>query len=76
MTNEINKGIKEGIFRKEMDVDLTAHFLTVQFQNIVNTLKKNTKFQTVFNFMVDVYIRVVANETGFKYYQETYLNKK
>jgi len=70
---EIEKGIAEGIFRKELDLDLTAYFLTIQFQNIVNTLKKNTKFQTVFDFMVDVYIRLVANEKGLKYYEENYL---
>ena len=76
ITNEICKGIEEGIYRKELDVDLTAHFLTIQFQNIVNTLKKKNKFQTVFDFMVDVYIRIVANEKGMQYYQKTYLNKK
>lgn len=76
ITNEIKKGIVEGIYRKELDVNLTAHFLTIQFQNIVNTLKKKNKFQTVFDFMVDVYIRIVANEKGLQYYQKTYLNKK
>ncbi len=76
MTNEIAKGVAEGIYREELDIELTAHFLTLQFQNIVNTLKKKTKFQSVFDFMVDVYIRIVANEKGLKYYQEAYLKNK
>ncbi len=70
---EIERGIDEGIFRKEIDVDLMALFLTIQFQSIISTLKKGSKFQTVFDFMVDVYIRLVSNEKGLKYYNKHYL---
>jgi len=77
-TRNIKKGIEEGIFRDNLDVEMTAQFLSTQFRSLLNSSKETSKrkFQSVFEFMIDVYIRIVTNEKGLNYYKENYSNKQ
>jgi AcrR family transcriptional regulator len=72
---EIQNGIKEGIYRKDINVDLTARFLSFQFKSVMSSIKKRSELMATFSFVVDAYIRIVVNDEGMKYYQEKYLNK-
>jgi len=77
-TKNIEKGIEEGIFRDNLDVEMTAQFLSTQFRSALDSSKETSKrkFQSVFEFMIDVYIRIVTNDKGFNYYKENYTNKQ
>jgi TetR/AcrR family transcriptional regulator, cholesterol catabolism regulator len=77
-TRNIEEGIAEGIFRDNLDVGMTAQFLSTQFRSALDSSKETPKrkFQAVFEFMIDVYIRIVTNEKGLQYYNETYANKQ
>jgi len=74
--NEIQKGIKEGVYREDLDVEMVAKFLSFQFRSILNSVQKRSEIEAAFNFVIDAYIRIVANEKGMKYYQENYLKIK
>lgn len=73
--NEIKNGIKEGIYRKDVDIEMSAKFISFQFSSILNSIKKKSELEAAFNFVIDAYIRIMVNEKGMKYYQENYLNK-
>lgn len=73
--NEIQNGIKEGVYRDDINIELTAKFLSFQFRSILNSVQKKSEIEAAFNFVIDAYIRIVVNEKGMKYYQENYLNK-
>ena len=74
----IEKGIHEGIFRNDMDMSIMAEFLATQMRIAVDMFSDTTKrkFQKMFEFLSDIYIRVVVNEKGLKYYYENYVNKR
>jgi AcrR family transcriptional regulator len=68
----IIKGIEENLFRKDIDVDIMARFLSVQFLTVLNIKQlEKTKFVThkFFNFLTDVYIRLLCNQEGLAYYE-------
>lgn len=68
----IKKGIEEGLFRKDLDIDLMARFISVQFMTVIN-LSQNEKMrgkrQKTFEFLIDVYIRLLCNKNGLDYYE-------
>ncbi|MBN1462368.1 MAG: TetR/AcrR family transcriptional regulator [Paludibacteraceae bacterium] len=72
---EIEKGIAEGVYRKDIDIEMAAKFLSFQFSSILNSVQKRSEIQAAFNFLVDAYLRIMVNEKGMKYYQDNYLNK-
>ncbi len=72
---EIEKGIAEGVYRKDIDIEMAAKFLSFQFSSFLNSVQKRSEIQAAFNFLVDAYLRIMVNEKGMKYYQENYLNK-
>lgn len=68
----INKGIEEKLFRSDIDVDVMARFLSVQFLTVLNIKQlEKTKFVThkFFNFLTDVYLRLLCNQDGLAYYE-------
>ena len=74
----IEKGIREGIFRNDMDMPVMAEFLAAQMHISIGMFSGTSKrkFQEMFEFLSDIYIRVVVNEKGLKYYYENYVNKR
>jgi TetR/AcrR family transcriptional regulator, cholesterol catabolism regulator len=78
----LNRGIAEGIYRDDMDVDLVAR-LYVQKLEVVhnpdfleNMAKDTASFARVFHVMFDNHIRGICNATGLAYYekQKQFLN--
>jgi len=76
MKNLINKGLNEGIFRQDLNIDLTALFIASQFGNLKNFVKNKSRKEVhqVFNFFRDMIIRILANEKGMEYYLKNYYN--
>ena len=77
MKNFINKGVNEGVFRQDLDMDLAALFFASQFGNLKTFVQVKTRRDIfrVFCFFRDVLIRILANEKGMDYYLENYYNK-
>jgi len=68
---DILKGIEEGIFREDFDIDLMVNYISVQFMTIMNMgqiERVKDKQKILFEFLIDVYIRLLANEKGLEYY--------
>ena len=78
MKNFIKKGLHEGVFRQDLDVDFTALFIASQFGNLKNFIqdKKRKDFLRAFYFFRDVIIRILANKKGMDYYLKNYYNVK
>jgi AcrR family transcriptional regulator len=69
----IEEGISEGLFRTDFDKGMMTHFLSVQFISLMNMLqseKVRSDNQKLFNFLIDVYIRLLSNSKGLAYYEE------
>lgn len=68
----IIKGIEEKLFRIDIDIDVMARFLSVQFLTVLNIKQlEKSKFVThkFFNFLTDVYLRLLCNQDGLRYYE-------
>ena len=76
MRKFINRGLNEGVFRQDLDIDFTAFFIASQFGNLKSFIqdKKRRDFSRAFCFFRDVIIRILANEKGMDYYLKNYYN--
>ena len=73
MKSFIDRGLEEGVFRQDLDIELTSMFISSQLRNI--GLVQGTKhkdFYRYFCFFRDVVIRILANEKGMAYYLKNY----
>ena len=72
----ILRGLKEGIFREDMDINLMAEHIVSQFQSALTfTDKKNNDLYQRFRFFKDLIIRIMANKKGMDYYLKNYYDK-
>ena len=78
MKRFIYKGLDEGIFRQDLDIDLTSLFIALQFGNLKTSVLAKTRKDVfrAFCFFRDVIIRILTNEKGMAYYLENYYNKR
>lgn len=70
----IERGIQEGIFRENMNVDVIARLYVSAQESIIKTEIfpwPEFKFQDVFTEMIRFHIRGLANEKGIKYLKQT-----
>jgi TetR/AcrR family transcriptional regulator, cholesterol catabolism regulator len=80
----INKGISEGFYRDDMDVDLVARLYVQKLADVhdptfLSSMATDAaSFAKVFHVMFDNHIRGICNATGLAYYekQKQYLNFK
>lgn len=74
----LQQGIEEGYYRKNLDIELVSLFHTVQmkasFQLMEQSPKKYSK-KRLLDFFIDLMFHVIANEKGLQYIQENYLNE-
>lgn len=74
-TNNILKGMEEGYFRGNLDVEMLSFFHMVQIQKTFEMMHdSNLKFTTkrIVDFFIDLMIHLIANEKGLKYINEHY----
>jgi len=78
MKNFINRGINEGVFRQDLNIDWTALFIASQFGSFRNFIQDKNKRRKdllqMFCFFRDVMLRILTNEKGMDYYLKNYYN--
>ena len=74
ITNNLNRGIEEGYYRKDLNVDLTTIFFSVQIPNAFRTLKDSKKYskKQLFEFFIDLLLNLIVSEKGKQYLKEHY----
>ena len=76
ITNNFNIGIKQGIYRKDVDMNIIQHFyaflLNIKSLEIYNDLVAE-KFDDTFNTIFIYHIRGIANNVGIKYLEKQFL---
>ncbi len=69
--NMLLKGIEQGLYREELEVDLTARIITLELMSVMefsrDKLNKNEQ-QKVIMLVTDLVIRSLCNERGLNYY--------
>jgi AcrR family transcriptional regulator len=78
----INKGIAEGLYRKDMDVELVAHLYVQKLADVydpsflASMATNEASYSNLFHVMFDNHIRGMCNAKGLAYYekQKKYLN--
>jgi len=72
----LKKGIEEGLFRDDLDVEFMTEFWKLQMKNLYWKLKDTGRSTSdILKFCADVFIRSVANEKGMKIYFEKINNQ-
>lgn len=69
----IQLGIEQGYYRKNLDVEMLSFFHSVQMKHSFETMTQmRTKFSTkrLTDFFTDMMIHLIANEKGLKYVKE------
>lgn len=78
ISKNMQKGIKEGLYRKDLDVELIAHFYIIRMEALCKpeyAELKSRDFKDVFNKLYEYHIRGIANAEGIKYYENKIKNK-
>lgn len=78
----INKGIAEGLYRDDMDIDMVAHLYVQKLGDVhdpaflASMAADAATYAKVFHVMFDNHIRGICNATGLAYYekQKQYFN--
>jgi len=73
LRENIEKGIKEGFYRTELNVDLIAKLYIQKIEDLHDpSFHENDKisFMEAFHVMFENHIRGIANEIGTRYYEE------
>ncbi len=68
----LRKGIEEGYYREDMDVEMVSYFHSIQLKNVfeeIQNLDTKMKGKRMMDFFIDLIIRLITNEKGFEYIQ-------
>jgi len=74
----IIKGIDEGLYRTNFDLDLMTRYLAMQFMNMLDMSPEDSNrsdYKKSFELMMDVYIRILSNRVGLDYYENLMCKK-
>jgi len=69
----LTKGINQGIYRSDLSIELLARLYISRLIDIHNPdffPPDKFSFNTLFDVMIDSFIRSIANEKGLAYYEE------
>ena len=71
--NNLRKGIAEGYYREDLDVELSSIFHAVQisssYENMISLIPKISK-KRLTDFYINMIVRLITNEKGLKYIEE------
>lgn len=79
ITQVIDKGIREGIFREDAQTEILTDLITFQYMATVKyILERFDKAQQkdAASMMVDSQLRILCNEKGFEYYRQRLQEQK
>jgi AcrR family transcriptional regulator len=69
----IDQGIKEGLYRQDLNKDIIAHLYFKKIEDFHNpelTDLKDFSYESVFEVMFENHIRGIANQTGIEYFEK------
>ncbi len=65
-----HRGIKEGIYRIDLDIDIVARLYVKNLMEIHDPEFINAPFSKIFQVMFDSHIRSIVNNRGLAYYEQ------
>lgn len=68
----IDQGIKEGLYRQDLNKDIIAHLYFKKIEDFHNpeiTDLQNFSYESVFEVMFENHIRGIANQVGIEYFE-------
>lgn len=71
--NNIDKGIKEGLYRQDLNKEVVAYLYFQEIEDVHKTdffRSENFSFETVFEVMFENHIRGISNQKGIKYFEQ------
>jgi len=74
----IRKGMEEGFYREDIDVEMLSYFHTVQMRYTFETMiedQQRFSLKRVVDFFIDLMVHLIVNEKGLKYLEENYYDK-
>jgi AcrR family transcriptional regulator len=74
----VRRGIEEGFYRSDIDIELLSYFHTVQMRHTFESMLENQKafsLKRVVDFFIDLMVHLIANEKGLQYLEENYFDK-
>ena len=69
----LERGVKLGVYRKEIHVEILAKILTEKFEIIFNQAVFNSpsiSFATIYQELMSHYIYGIVNDSGKEYFEE------
>jgi AcrR family transcriptional regulator len=69
----IDQGIKEGLYRQDLNKDIIAHLYFKKIEDFHNpelTDLQNFSYENVFEVMFENHIRGIANQKGIEYFEK------
>jgi TetR/AcrR family transcriptional regulator, cholesterol catabolism regulator len=69
----LEQGIREGLYRTDQDIELVASLYISQMENILDQdfyCPKEFSFSNIFEVLFEKHIRGIANEKGIRYFEE------
>jgi len=73
MKKNIDQGIKEGLYRQDLNKDIIAHLYFKKIEDFHNpelTDLQNFSYNNVFEVMFENHIRGIANQKGIEYFEK------
>lgn len=74
----IHRGIEEGFYREDIDIEMLSYFHTVQMRHTFESMIEDQQLfplKRVVDFFIDLMVHLIVNEKGLKYLEENYYNK-
>jgi len=75
----IMKGIDEGLYRTNFNIDLMSRMLALQFLNMLNLATKDLNKSIIrqsMEMLLDINIRILCNQKGLEYYEKLIVDKQ
>lgn len=73
----LQKGISEGLFRENLDLELLSVFHSIQMRNTIEDmhhLSQKYSSKRVMNFFIDMTLHLIVNDNGAKYLKDNYFS--
>ncbi|HRY34018.1 MAG TPA: TetR/AcrR family transcriptional regulator [Bacteroidales bacterium] len=72
ITANLNAGIRDGLYRKDLDVDLVARMFVKNLEEIhqLEMSSSDNSYEKIFGTMYDHHIRAIVTPDGLEYYEK------
>lgn len=73
--NNLKKGIEEGFYREDIDIELVSLFHSIQIRHTFDEMQSFTPKipkKRLVDFFIDLIVKLITNENGYRYMVENY----